>query len=158
MIHMGLDLGFYSVKTKVTDLDIYLNKTRGEKYKELNNDEEEFYKFEELLDIDISLEDWSVIRMIYKAKWEKGYESYEDEAILITKEDLEDYIIPFLKQKDINSKIYNKDKEYYYKNDKKVTVDDRYTQEFWDLVLKEFQKMLNIIDFEKHSLIIMYWY
>ncbi|WP_021372885.1 hypothetical protein [Clostridioides difficile] len=156
---MGLDLGFYSVKTKVTDLDIYLNKTRGEKYKELNNDdEEEFYKFEELLDIDISLEDWSVIRMIYKAKWEKGYESYEDEAILITKEDLEDYIIPFLKQKDINSKIYNKDKEYYYKNDKKVTVDDRYTQEFWDLVLKEFQKMLNIIDFEKHSLIIMYWY
>ncbi|HDF2774265.1 TPA: hypothetical protein PC467_003070, partial [Clostridioides difficile] len=110
---MGLDLGFYSVKTKVTDLDIYLNKTRGEKYKELNNDEEEFYKFEELLDIDISLEDWSVIRMIYKAKWEKGYESYEDEAILITKEDLEDYIIPFLKQKDINSKIYNKDKEYY---------------------------------------------
>ena len=40
---MGLDLGFYSVKTKVTDLDIYLNKTRGEKYKELNNDEEEFY-------------------------------------------------------------------------------------------------------------------
>ncbi|EGT5086672.1 hypothetical protein NGX30_014735 [Clostridioides difficile] len=155
---MGLDLGFYSVKTKVTDLDIYLNKTRGEKYKELNNDEEEFYKFEELLDIDISLEDWSVIRMIYKAKWEKGYESYEDEAILITKEDLEDYIIPFLKQKDINSKIYNKDKEYYYKNDKKVTVDDRYTQEFWDSVLKEFQKMLNIIDFEKHSLIIMYWY
>ncbi|HGM1464423.1 TPA: hypothetical protein ACKOOP_003218 [Clostridioides difficile] len=155
---MGLDLGFYSVKTKVTDLDIYLNKTRGEKYKELNNDEEEFYKFEELLDIDISLEDWSVIRMIYKAKWEKGYESYEDEAILITKEDLEDYIIPFLKQKDINSKIYNKDKEYYYKNDKKVTVDDRYTQEFWDLVLKEFQKMLNIIDFEKHNLIIMYWY
>ncbi|MCC0684405.1 hypothetical protein [Clostridioides sp. ZZV14-6345] len=155
---MGLDLGFYSVKTKVTDLDTYLNKTRGEKYKESNNDEEEFYKFEELLDIDISLEDWSVIRMIYKAKWEKGYESYEDEAILITKEDLEDYIIPFLKQKDINSKIYNKDKEYYYKNDKKVTVDDRYTQEFWDLVLKEFQKMLNIIDFEKHSLIIMYWY
>ena len=71
---------------------------------------------------------------------------------------MEDYIIPFLKQKDINSKIYNKDKEYYYKNDKKVTVDDRYTQEFWDLVLKEFQKMLNIIDFEKHSLIIMYWY
>lgn len=138
---MGLDLGFYSVKTKVTDLDIYLNKTRGEKYKELNNDEEEFYKFEELLDIDISLEDWSVIRMIYKAKWEKGYESYEDEAILITKEDLEDYIIPFLKQKDINSKIYNKDKEYYYKNDKKVTVDDRYTQEFWDLVLKEFQNV-----------------
>ncbi|MCC0705051.1 hypothetical protein IC213_18510 [Clostridioides sp. ES-S-0049-02] len=155
---MGLDLGFYSVKTKVTSLDTYLNKTRGEKYKELNNDEEEFYKFEELLDIDIALEDWAIIRMIYKAKWERGYESYEDEAILITKEDLEKYIIPFLKQKAINSKIYNKDKEYCYKNDKKVTVDDRYTQEFWNLVLKEFQKMLNIIDFENHSLVIMYWY
>ncbi|HBF6520645.1 TPA: hypothetical protein KRL75_001611 [Clostridioides difficile] len=154
---MGLDLGFYSVKTKVTDLDTYLNKTRVQKSKECKT-VEDFYEFEELLDIDIALENWSIIRMIYKAKWEKGYESYEDEAILITKEDLEDYIIPFLKQKDINSKIYNKDKEYYYKNDKKVTVDDRYTQEFWDLVLKEFQKMLNIIDFEKHSLIIMYWY
>lgn len=155
---MGLDLGFYSVKTKVTDLDIYLNKTRGEKYKELNNDEEEFYKFEELLDIDISLEDWSIIRMIYKAKWEKGYESYEDEAILITKEDLEDYIIPFLEQKDINSKIFDRETYFYYKNGEKMTIDVRYTQEFWHLVLKEFQKMLNMIDFENHSLIIMYWY
>lgn len=155
---MGLDLGFYSVKTKVTDLDTYLNKTRGEKYKELNNDEEEFYKFEELLDIDISLEDWTIIRMIYKAKWEKGYESYEDEAILITKEDLEDYIIPFLKQKDINSKVFDRETSFCYKNGEKVILDEQYPQEFWDLVLKEFQKMLNVIDFEKHSLVIMYWY
>lgn len=94
---MGLDLGFYLVKIKVIDLDIYLNKIRGEKYKELNNDEEEFYKFEELLDIDIFLEDWLVICMIYKVKWEKGYESYEDEVIFIIKEDLEDYIIFFFK-------------------------------------------------------------
>lgn len=155
---MGLDLGFYSVKTKVADLDIYLNKTRCEKYKELNNDEEEFYKFEELLDIDIALEDWSIIRMIYKSKCEKGYESYEDEAILITKEDLENYIIPFLKQKDINSKVFDKETYFYYKNGEKMTIDVRYTQEFWNLVLKEFQKMLNMIDFENHSLIIMYWY
>ncbi|EOE7167632.1 TPA: hypothetical protein ACMVA2_000209 [Clostridioides difficile] len=95
--------------------------------------------------------------MIYKAKSEK-YESYEDKAILITKEDLKDYIIPFLKQKDINSKIFNKDIEFYYKNDEKMTIDKLYPKEFWDLVLKEFQEMLNIIDFENHSLVIMYSY
>ncbi|HBG5739705.1 hypothetical protein I4O28_06240 [Clostridioides difficile] len=154
---MGLDLGFYSIKTKVTDLDTYLNKTRIQKYQELNKNEDEFYKFEELLDIDIALEDWAIIRMMNKAKSEK-YESYEDKAILITKEDLKDYIIPFLKQKDINSKIFNKDIEFYYKNDEKMTIDKLYPKEFWDLVLKEFQEMLNIIDFENHSLIIMYSY
>lgn len=156
---MGLDLGFYSVKTKIKSLTTYINETRYQKSLECKT-EEEFYQFEELIDIDNSLEDWMILHMIEKSMGEDKIKMY-DEAILITKVDLEDCIIPFLEQEDLNTKILGeegKKKRICYMNNKEVTVDERYTKEFWNKVLIEFQKMLHMVDFENHSLVLMYSY
>lgn len=96
-------------------------------------------------------------KLIYTGRFNDKYTETNfrlaDNIILIT--DLRDTKIITLYKIEYG---FDRETSFCYKNGEKVILDEQYPQEFWDLVLKEFQKMLNVIDFEKHSLAIMYWY
>lgn len=164
---MGLDLGFYNVKTKINNIAEYEENTRAEKFNEVNKCYKDFYKFEELLENNIG-DDWNAIHLINTSITRNridgiDYSSKYDSKV-IKEEDIED-IINFVNRYkgDIASAVLGMDsKVWIYYGDKEkeklVTVHEAYPDEYWIKIKDEIVRMSNLIDFKNESFYISYWY
>lgn len=157
---MGLDLGFYNVKSKINNIDEYYEKTRTEVFESLNRDYDKFYKFEEFIPNNLE-DDWNIIFLLNTAitslKTDGIDYSSEYDAKILTKKDIED-TINFLNHDNIATKVLGLKNLVDRETGLPINVEEYYPKSYWDNIQVEFKKILNQFDFNNNTLLLSYSY